>query len=193
MPKIWIAILGLLLFAAPAAAQGCPDTDLDGVNDCLDNCPWVSNPLQADGDGDGVGDMCDDCWFDYDPNQTDFDGDFEGDRCDWDDGMIYIYREYRGWIDWQQELEYGGGWNLYEGDLAVLKAGGPYTQEPGSNPLADRRCGFAEDETFAQDIAAPLPGQCVFQLVSGIYPVTNEEGLLGDPGGPPRPNTAPCP
>ena len=49
-----------------------PDTDGDGVGDCLDedddddevadaedNCQQVSNPDQADLDGDGIGDLCD--------------------------------------------------------------------------------------------------------------------------------------
>lgn len=38
----------------------CMDTDLDGVNDDLDNCPNTPNPDQADTDGDGIGDCCDD-------------------------------------------------------------------------------------------------------------------------------------
>ena len=39
---------------------GAPDTSTDGdaVLDCIDNCPNVSNPSQADCDGDGVGDAC---------------------------------------------------------------------------------------------------------------------------------------
>ncbi len=37
------------------------DSDSDGVPDCIDNCPTISNADQADADGDGVGDACDDC------------------------------------------------------------------------------------------------------------------------------------
>jgi MYXO-CTERM domain-containing protein len=37
------------------------DSDHDGIDDSLDNCPYVPNPNQADSDGDGVGDVCDNC------------------------------------------------------------------------------------------------------------------------------------
>jgi hypothetical protein len=37
------------------------DSDHDGIDDSLDNCPFVPNPDQLDSDGDGVGDVCDNC------------------------------------------------------------------------------------------------------------------------------------
>jgi hypothetical protein len=44
----------------PSSGGSTPtDTDGDGVQDTLDNCPNVSNPQQADRDGDGVGNKCD--------------------------------------------------------------------------------------------------------------------------------------
>ena len=36
------------------------DSDDDGINDDIDNCPNVANPNQEDFDGDGIGDVCDD-------------------------------------------------------------------------------------------------------------------------------------
>lgn len=36
-----------------------PDSDLDGVVDNLDNCPYIANPTQIDTDMDGLGDACD--------------------------------------------------------------------------------------------------------------------------------------
>lgn len=37
-----------------------PDSDLDGVGEIYDNCPFAPNPDQADFDDDGYGDACDD-------------------------------------------------------------------------------------------------------------------------------------
>jgi hypothetical protein len=49
--------------------------------DCVDNCPFVSNPTQTDTDGDGVGDACDNCPLIANPNQADCDHDGVGDVC----------------------------------------------------------------------------------------------------------------
>jgi hypothetical protein len=35
-----------------------PDSDIDGVPDATDNCPFAYNPGQEDSDGDGIGDAC---------------------------------------------------------------------------------------------------------------------------------------
>jgi glucose/arabinose dehydrogenase len=35
------------------------DTDIDGVANINDNCPFITNPDQLDTDGDGLGDVCD--------------------------------------------------------------------------------------------------------------------------------------
>ncbi len=58
------------------------DTDLDGVDNGADNCPFDSNGGQADGDGDGAGDACDNCPEDYNAHQGDHDEDGIGDACD---------------------------------------------------------------------------------------------------------------
>jgi len=54
--------------------QGCPETlvldsDFDGVNDNVDNCPLTSNGDQLDADGDLVGDACDDCVNEFGTSQ----------------------------------------------------------------------------------------------------------------------------
>ncbi len=73
------------------------DTDEDGVNDDVDNCPATSNADQKDTDGDGVGDVCDtdddadevndttdNCPLVANSDQKDSDGDGIGDVCDTD-------------------------------------------------------------------------------------------------------------
>ena len=78
--------------------SGPIDSDGDGVDDSIDNCPNVSNPSQADNDGDGQGDACDpdddndgvndssdNCQFIANSGQQNNDGDSQGDACDSDD------------------------------------------------------------------------------------------------------------
>lgn len=36
------------------------DSDSDGIDDSVDNCPSISNPNQEDDDNDGIGNLCDD-------------------------------------------------------------------------------------------------------------------------------------
>lgn len=74
------------------------DTDQDGVDDMLDNCPLTSNSNQLDTDNDGAGDECDDdddgdgladasdnCPVNSNADQADLDSDGTGDACDTDD------------------------------------------------------------------------------------------------------------
>ncbi|MCF6279507.1 MAG: thrombospondin type 3 repeat-containing protein [Flavobacteriaceae bacterium] len=83
-----------------------PDTDGDGINDDVDNCPMIANADQADNDNDGLGDICDDdddndtildvddnCPWTANTNQSDLDSDGIGDVCDDDmdgDGVLNV-------------------------------------------------------------------------------------------------------
>jgi hypothetical protein len=46
------------LVATASAQTGGADVDGDGEADATDNCPFWSNPDQADFDGNGIGDEC---------------------------------------------------------------------------------------------------------------------------------------
>lgn len=62
------------------SSQG--DLDADNIGDVCDNCPSTSNADQADNDSDSFGNFCDNCPNDANPNQLDTDGDNIGDVCD---------------------------------------------------------------------------------------------------------------
>ena len=163
------------------------DSDGDGVNDVCDNCPAISNPAQQDTDLDGVGDACDNCSLVPNPAQLDTDGDGIGDACDPDSGVISIYFEQPDRVQWTSSP--ADEWNLHRGDLAVLRAGGAYTQIPGSNPLAMKACSIPV--TALDDPTVPASGRLAFYLVTST--TGGIESILGrDGAGGVRPNTSPC-
>ena len=74
--SVWILNNGpatgqLRSFSVSLTYDHC-DTDQDGVEEKVDNCPFAANPDQLDTDGDGRGNVCDD----------DDDGDVLGDVAD---------------------------------------------------------------------------------------------------------------
>lgn len=98
---ISLAASDLELFISAFASVGVfdiavfTDADEDGIEDGFDNCPFNSNPDQADNDGDGVGNICDDdddndgvidgvdnCPVSPNSDQSDVDFDGVGDACD---------------------------------------------------------------------------------------------------------------
>jgi hypothetical protein len=92
-------------------------------------------------------------------------------------------------VEWQQETG-PSSFNVYEGDLAVLRSTGSYTQAPGSNPLAQKSCGVADP--YVSDLEAVPSGAVKFALVTGV--TGGVEGSLGtNSAGGPRANTSPCP
>jgi hypothetical protein len=92
-------------------------------------------------------------------------------------------------VAWQLENGFES-FNIYRGDLAVLKATGIYTQDPAEVPLAAQGCGFLE-ASVADDVVPPL-GQGVFYLLTGTH--NGVESTLGtNSAGVTRPNTNPCP
>jgi hypothetical protein len=62
--------------------QYADDYDTDGVEDDVDNCPFLANKSQLDSDGDSSGDACDNCPTAANKDQKDTDEDGVGDACD---------------------------------------------------------------------------------------------------------------
>ena len=81
-------------------------------------------------------------------------------------------------------------WNLYRGDLELLRSTGEYTQSPGSVPLAWRWCNL--DETSVDDPVEPVAGGVAFYLVTGTT-VEDESDLGTDGQQVPRANDHACP
>jgi N-acetylneuraminic acid mutarotase len=177
---------------APTCTTDCTsDTDADSIRDCPDTC------LDIDGDGygdpGGAGDTCIDA--DGCPDMpfaagSDLDDDGEGDPCDMDDGTIYILLHDPDVIEWQWESGFES-WNLYRGDLRVLREQGLYTQDPTQVPLATTLCGLSEPWNTDVD---PGAGEALFYLTTGNYTGTGAESGLGtDSDGIERVNASPCP
>jgi hypothetical protein len=102
--------------------------------------------------------------------------------------LVYVRLHGADSLQWQVEVGFNR-WNVYRGDLAVLTAGGDYTQQPESNPLADRACRL--NQTSLADLGSPESNQVAFYLVVGVSG-TSEGGLGEDSDGNPRPNAFPC-
>jgi len=161
------------------------DVDSDGHGDVCDNCMLVANDTQIDFDFDGPGDACDTCPFIRNVRQDDMDGDSVGDFCDLDDGVIYLLFNEPHLVEWQEEVGWWL-WNVYRGDLQVLRESGIYTQEPGADETAAKFCGL--EDAWLDEGWAPGPGQAVFYLITGVDAAGGAESDLG-PG---RVNTSPC-
>ena len=164
------------------------DDDGDGDRGACDNCPTIANANQADTDDDGVGDACDNCLSTINPGQGDADGDGFGDLCDATTGVVLIGFDEPDVVLWGGLDEYYS-WNLYRGDLGLLRASDDYTQEPGSSPQALRLCSLPDTSS---DDADPLPvGMVAFYLVSGNID-GYESGLGVGISGAIRPHTSAC-
>jgi hypothetical protein len=90
-----LGVGGAQIHPSPTCASADDDTDGDGVDDVVDSCVLVANPLQTDTDHDGFGNECDadddadgladtsdNCPLVANVNQADGDGDGRGNVCD---------------------------------------------------------------------------------------------------------------
>jgi hypothetical protein len=177
--RLFGAIIVMVMVAGPAA-------DLSvGPLAQSSGCIGTGEPDQ---DGDRAADWCDNCLTLPNPMQEDQDLDDEGDACDLDDGLILVDLPDPSQIAWQPETVFQT-FNVYSGDLDVLRQSGVYTQTPGSNPLAGRACGVP-GPPLAHAIN-PSTEKVSFHLVTGNTAI-GESTLGFDSLGQERPNTDPC-
>jgi len=188
------------------------DGDADGLCADVDNCPSAYNPLQEDHDNDRVGDLCDTCTdTDHDgtgnpgypantcpldncpsvfnPDQTDVNGNGVGDACDLSDGLIALSMSSLTTVTWQLETTYQS-YNVYQGDLSVLRSSGQYTQDPTVVPLAKKTCGVAGPSLTG--VSSLGVGKTIFILITGMNGGV-ESDLGKTSSGATRPNSHPCP
>ncbi|MCP3980720.1 MAG: hypothetical protein GY716_15570 [bacterium] len=160
------------------------------TEDCAGTCIPQScqDPTGIDTDADGILDACDNCPLVFNPEQTDTDADGLGDACDPTSGVIRISVEPGNLLMWGTVDPYDA-WNLYRGDLQVLRTTGSYTQAPGSTSRAMHQCGLINP--WYPDAEDPQSGTVAIYLVTGI--AGGIESTLGTQGdGSPRLNGFPC-
>ena len=151
-----------------------PVTEVSCATGCVD-------ATGVDADHDNRGDACDNCAL-ANQTQTDIDHDGLGDVCDLDDGLIDLLSTDHNHVAWQPETG-RLAWNVYQGDLGVLRSTGVYTQ-------TIKACSVPS--TSVADTAALPIGSVRFSLVTGLSG-GGEDSLGTDSAGAPRPNTNPCP
>ncbi len=90
-------------------------------------------------------------------------------------------------VRWNERIG-AASYNLYRGDLFLLRAGGDYTQDPAHVAGAEQWCGRPAAQVVDPDM--PPPGEAFFYLAT---PVDLAEGSLGfDSSRTPRPHALPC-
>jgi hypothetical protein len=89
----------------------------------------------------------------------------------------------------QWEAHPSGSYNLYRSDLAVLRSGGGYTQDPAMVPLAWLWCDLATPQQG--DSMVPPSGEAVVYLATPVGAVEGSVGFTSVPSE--RPNDEPCP
>jgi hypothetical protein len=179
--------------------EGFPDTDGDGLADCVDmdddgdaildgtdNCPLEKNADQADLDNDGQGDACDpdddgdgvpdatdNCPRLANPDQADADGDAMGDACDPDD-------DGDGVVDGQDNcrLVANPGQEDWDKD-GMGDACDPDVDGDGVPNEADT-CPFVDDKSYDDD-DDKIPPACEIDWAGDVFPNNGTKVASGQP------------
>lgn len=107
-----------MIDAAPDG-NAAADTDMDTVNDAIDNCRTIANTDQRDHDADGVGDVCDNCPHVANTSQAAMlDNDAVGDACDPNTGRMDTQVLFEGFYDPLANWVLDTGWTVSGGALS---------------------------------------------------------------------------
>ena len=166
------------------------DTDSDGLGNLCDNCPAIPNPNQWDYDSDGVGDACDNCPYISNPTQQNTDGDPAGDACDCapTDPNAWMIPGAGGIITFSPDKQTFSWTSIPQASSYNVYKGvqnGPWSTY--NHTCLENN----SPDTSSTDAAEPAPGQLFYYLIDGEN--TCGEGSLGtDSSNNQRPNPNPC-
>jgi hypothetical protein len=164
----------------------CPtlqDRELTGVEA---TCP----PFCFDCNSNGIPDECDIVWgTSFDCNLDVMPDECQIVPCELDDGVHLIELPEQDRVSWFPERGFNT-FNVYRGDLELLKQTGLYTQDPATVFLAARSCHLPA--VSLADGFVPGIGQAVYYILTGNDgPLEWSLGADGD--GAVRSNDNPCP
>jgi hypothetical protein len=157
------------------------DSDGDGIDDSVDNCPMKYNPDQGDEDKDGIGDACDPCPIDKDNSDPDKDG--VAGLCDphpnTPGDTIIAFQGFHGPIDpskWQVKQLAGTGTVAVDKDFGVItSAAGQVTALVPTEATAP----FGNGMIMASVSVDQTPGSARTALTVGLpYNSTTDVGIL---------------
>ncbi len=104
-------------------------------------------------------------------------------------GLVFVNKENLSWEISEGQTDF----NLYRGELRLLRTAGIYTQNP-QRPLVEQFCDIPSETLPFSDAFVPPAGEATFYLVTFINSRRTFEGTLGeDSSGALRPNDLSCP
>jgi hypothetical protein len=159
------------------------DSDNDGVNDAIDNCPSIANANQGNEDQDARGDVCDPCPIKaLAADDADSDGDGVGDGCDPDSSAaaaphrITLFEGFSGTLPSSVTVVPANAWTVTNGAARANLSGGT-TPQRGWLTWPHQTPQNSQDIVFAKvTVNQKFPGA----VQNGVGIVQRADGNLGD-------------